>query len=124
MKSKGLERLLKATGYTIKGLRAAWDNEEAFRQEVIVLLFVIPLGLWVGGTPVQKGLFVFVWLVVMMVELINSSIEAIVDRIGYEKHELSGRAKDMGSAAVFISICASIIVWLAIIYDRITKSGY
>ncbi len=116
--SKGFERIVNAFKFTLKGIRSAWSNEEAFRQEALVLILVIPAGLLIGETFVQKGLFVCVWLLVLVIELLNSAIESVVDRIGYEKHPLSGQAKDMGSAAVFIGISISVIVWISIICER------
>lgn len=116
--NKGIQRLLNATRFTIMGIRSAWSNEEAFRQEALVLILVIPAGLLIGETFVQKGLFICAWLLVLVIELLNSAIESIVDRIGYEKHPLSGQAKDMGSAAVFIGISISFIIWISIICER------
>ena len=116
--NKGIQRLVNATRFTFKGIRSAWSNEEAFRQEALVLILVIPAGLFIGETFVQKGLFICVWILVLIIELLNSAIESVVDRIGYEKHPLSGQAKDMGSAAVFIGICLSVIIWGAIICER------
>ncbi|MCM2285881.1 MAG: diacylglycerol kinase [Desulfobacula sp.] len=116
--NKGIQRLVNATRFTFKGIRSAWSNEEAFRQESLVLILVIPAGLFFGETLVQKGLFICVWLLVLIIELLNSALESVVDRIGYEKHPLSGQAKDMGSAAVFIGICLSFIIWGAIICER------
>ena len=110
--------MVNATRFTFKGIRSAWSNEEAFRQESLVLILVIPAGLFIGETFVQKGLFICVWLLVLIIELLNSALESVVDRIGYEKHPLSGQAKDMGSAAVFIGICMSVIIWGSIICER------
>jgi diacylglycerol kinase (ATP) len=116
--NKGIQRLVNATRFTFKGIRSAWSNEEAFRQEALVLILVIPAGLFIGETFVEKGLFICVWLLVLVIELLNSALESVVDRIGYEKHPLSGQAKDMGSAAVFIGICMSVIIWGTIICER------
>lgn len=116
--NKGIQRLVNATRFTFKGIRSAWSNEEAFRQEALVLILVVPAGLFIGETFVQKGLFICVWLLVLIIELLNSALESVVDRIGYEKHPLSGQAKDMGSAAVFIGICMSFIIWGSIICER------
>ncbi len=116
--SKGFERIINAFKFTLKGVRSAWSNEEAFRQEALVLILVIPAGLLIPQTFVQKGLFISAWLLVLVIELLNSAIESVVDRIGYEKHPLSGQAKDMGSAAVFIGICLSVIIWVSIICER------
>ncbi len=116
--AKGLRRLINATGYTMSGFKAAWKSEEAFRQEIILAAIMIPAGLWLGTTAVQKALLAGTCLVVIITELLNSAIEAVVDRIGPENHELSGRAKDMGSAAVFVSLCVTVLVWGLIIYER------
>lgn len=116
--SKGFERIINAFRFTFKGIRSAWSNEEAFRQEALVLIPVIPAGLLIGETFFEKALLICVWLLVLVIELLNSAIESVVDRIGYEKHPLSGQAKDMGSAAVFIGISIAIIIWISIICER------
>ncbi len=115
---KGFVRIVNAFKYTLKGVRSAWSNEEAFRQEALVLILVVPAAFLIGETFIQKGLFICVWLLVLVIELLNSAIESVVDRVGYEKHPLSGQAKDMGSAAVFIGICLSVIIWICIICER------
>lgn len=107
----GLYRIFKATGYSLKGLQSAWKNEAAFRQELMLVLVLTPLAFWLGeGLAQQLLLMIVAWLVVI-VEILNSGIEAVVDRIGSEHHELSGRAKDLGSAAVFLSLTLTIVVW-------------
>ena len=107
----GLYRIFKATGYSLKGLQSAWKNEAAFRQELMLMLVLTPLAFWLGeGLAQQLLLMIVAWLVVI-VEILNSGIEAVVDRIGSEHHELSGRAKDLGSAAVFLSLTLTIVVW-------------
>lgn len=116
--SKGFRRIVNAFMFTLKGLRSAWSNEEAFRQEALVLIPVIPTGLLIGESYVQKGLFICAWLLVLVIELLNSALESVVDRIGYETHPLSGQAKDMGSAAVFIGISIAVIIWISIICER------
>ena len=110
-----LERLAKATAFSWAGLRAAIRHEEAFRLELMALIFVVPLGLWLGENGAERALLVGSWLLVLAVELINSAIEAVVDRIGSEKHELAGRAKDLGSAAVFCAIVSAITVWVVVL---------
>lgn len=110
-KNKGIGRLIKAIGYSISGFKAAWKNEEAFRQEIILTVFVAPAGLFLGTNASQRALLIGIWLIVVITELLNSAIEAIVDRMGTEQHVLSGRAKDLGSAAVFVSLIATAIVW-------------
>ena len=100
----------------MQGLKAAYKHEEAFRQESIALLFAIPLGIWLGEGAVETILLIGSVLLVLIVELINSAIEATVDRFGGEHHELSGRAKDMGSAAVLVTTVLAAMVWLLIIF--------
>ena len=117
-KKRGIRRIINAFRYSFAGYKAAWKNEEAFRQECIVAIFVIPIGLWLGRTMTQRALLIGVYLIIPLIELLNASIEAIVDRMGPERHLLSGRAKDLGSAAVLLSICMAIIVWVFIAYER------
>lgn len=112
---KGWRRLVNATGYSWAGLRAAWRNEEAFRQEALLCAALVPVALWLGDSAVERALLIGSLLLVVIVELLNSGIEAVVDRIGQERHELSGRAKDIGSAAVFVSLLNAAIVWLLIL---------
>jgi diacylglycerol kinase (ATP) len=107
----GLERLCKATVYSWQGLKAAFKNEEAFRQEVLLSIFLIPLGIWLGNNGAERALLVGSVLLVIIIEFINSGIEAIVDRHSNEHHELSGRAKDVGSAAVLIALMNVIATW-------------
>ena len=116
--NRGIRRILNAFRYTFAGLRAAWINEEAFRQEIILVILIIPLGIWLGNSGTQKALLIGFYLVIPLTELLNSAIEAVVDRIGKEHHELSGRAKDLGSAAVFLGICTAVTVWLIIVCER------
>lgn len=117
-KNSGIRHILDAFRYTYAGLKAAWINEWAFRLEIILLVVVVPLGLWMGTSGTQRAILIGVYFIIPLTELLNSAIESLVDRIGWERHELSGRAKDMGSAAVFLSICTALIVWLIIAYDR------
>jgi diacylglycerol kinase (ATP) len=111
----GLPRLRAALLNSMKGFGAAWAGEEAFRQEVYLLLVALPLGLWLGKTGVEKALLVGSVLLVLIVELLNTGIEIVVDRIGFERHELSGRAKDVGSAAVLVSLVLAGAVWLLVL---------
>ncbi len=97
-RAHGLHRLLAATVYSWHGLTACWRNEQAFRQEVLACLMLGPLALWLGRSGVERALLVASLLLVLIAELANSGLEAVVDRIGRERHELSGRAKDIGSA--------------------------
>jgi len=117
-KSIGIRRLVNALRYSLAGLKAAWIHEEAFRQEIILIILVVPLGIWLGETGVQRAILVGIYFIIPLTELLNSAIEAIVDRMGEERHELSGRAKDLGSAAVFLSICIALIVWIFIAFER------
>ena len=107
----GLTRIIKATGYSWQGLRAAWQNESAFRQEVTLCLMMLPLAFVVGQTMMEAALLIALLGVVLITELLNSAVEAAVDRVGHEHHDLAGRAKDMGSAAVFISLVLAGIIW-------------
>lgn len=111
----GLQRIINAWGYSMAGFRACFKHEQALRQEVYALILLIPLGLWLGEDGVERALLVASLLLVPLVELLNSAIEAVVDRFGGEQHELSGRAKDIGSAAVFLSIVLAAVVWLLIL---------
>lgn len=116
--ARGWRRVIFAFGFSMKGLRACFELEEAFRQEVFLLIPLVPLGLWLGETPVERALLVSSLMLVPIVELLNSAIEANVDRIGLERHELSGRAKDIASAAVFSSIAYCLVVWGLILVPK------
>lgn len=107
----GVIRIVKATGYSYKGIVAAWRGEAAFRQEVVLTIMLFPVALFAEVSPVEHVLLVGVLGLVLIVELLNSAIEAVVDRIGSEAHELSGAAKDMGSAAVFVSLALAFYAW-------------
>ncbi|WP_068977513.1 MULTISPECIES: diacylglycerol kinase [Aeromonas] len=111
----GVTRIINATGYSMKGLKSAWINEAAFRQELMLILLLMPLAFWVGDSLNQILLLVVISWLVVIVEILNSAIEAVVDRIGAEHHELSGRAKDLGSAAVFIALAINGLVWGALV---------
>ncbi len=117
-KATGLRRIISAFGYSIAGLKVCYKHEAAFRQELLVLLVLLPLGLWLGQTGVERALLLGSLLLVPLVELLNSGIEAIVDRFGGEIHELSGRAKDIGSAAVFLAIALASTVWLLVLSEH------
>jgi diacylglycerol kinase (ATP) len=118
IKNKGISRLIKAFRYSLGGLKIAWLNEEAFRTEVLLMGFMLPAGFLLGTTGTQRALLIGIYFIVLITELINSAIEAIVDRIGEEYHILAGRAKDLGSAAVLISLIACAVVWGIIFYER------
>ena len=107
--------LANATKCSVAGLREAFWHQRAFRQEVLLLLLIIPAGLWFGDSGVERALLIGSWFLVMVVEIINSAIETIVDRVGLERNELSGRAKDLGSAAVFLAIVLAGLVWLFVL---------
>ena len=110
-----LARLVNATRFSLAGLRAAYRHEQAFRLEALVLVFAIPTGLWLGKTGAERALLIGSCCLVMVVELLNSAVEALVDRIGSERTELAGRAKDMGSAAVFAAIILAAAVWVLVL---------
>lgn len=118
--TSGLTRIIRAFGYSLQGFRACYRHEAAFRQETWVGLVVIPLGIWIGEGGVEKALLAGSWLLVMIVELLNSAVEATVDRFGPEHHELAGRAKDIGSASVFASISLALMAWALILLPRWT----
>ncbi len=101
--------------YSWKGLVTAWRNEAASRQEAIGCVLLLPLALWLGENNIERALLVFTALLVPLVELLNSAVEAVVDRFGGEMHDLSARAKDMGSAAVFISLVILVAVWTLVL---------
>jgi len=114
----GIRRIIRATGFSAQGFAQAWKHEAAFRQEFVLVVLLTPIAIWLGETAMQRALLIAVCLLVLIVELINSAIEAAIDRHGQEQHELSGRAKDMGSAAVFVSLTVVVLVWGALIFDR------
>lgn len=111
----GFARIYAAFFNSLKGIKAAWLHEAAFRQEAALFIAGAPLGLWLGKTGVEKSLLVGCLLLVLIVELLNTGIEIVVDRISFERHELSGRAKDVGSAAVLISLLLAGVVWLLVL---------
>ncbi|WP_367989222.1 diacylglycerol kinase [Vibrio sp. NTOU-M3] len=111
----GITRVIHATQYSMKGLVAAWLHEAAFRQETVLSAALFLVAIWLPVTPVEKLLLIGSVLLVLIVELLNSAVEAVVDRVGSEWHELSGRAKDMGSAAVFIALGFALLTWGAIV---------
>lgn len=113
----GITRVINATGYSMKGLVASYKYEAAFRQELWLFILLAPLGLWLGDSAIERVLLVGSVAIVLIVELLNSAIESVVDRIGVEKHPLSGRAKDQGSAAVFVSLALTAMTWVFIIFD-------
>ena len=112
----GLSRVWFAMGYSWQGLRAAWQHEAAFRQEMGLLLVGCPLAVWLGQSNTERAILLASLWLVPIVELLNSALEAVVDRIGPEHHELSGRAKDIGSAAVLLALCQWVMVWGVILW--------
>jgi diacylglycerol kinase (ATP) len=117
-KPRGMTRLLRAFASSWNGLRGAYREEAAFRQELAFAVIVIPLGLWLGRGAIERALLVAPVFLILIVELLNSAIEATVDRIGYERHALAGLAKDIGSAAVMMSFMLLIAVWLIVLLGR------
>ena len=111
----GLRRLINAAGYSISGLAAAARHEDAFRQELMLAAVMVPLGLWLGKTGVERALLVGSVLLVLIVELLNSAIEATVDRVSLDDHNLAKRAKDIGSAAVMLALVNVAAVWLLVL---------
>ena len=116
-------RAWQAFVWSLKGLRATWRVESSFRLEVYLCLVLVPLGLYLGPSPVEKFLLVSVLLLILLVEVLNSALEAVVDRWGPEHHELAGRAKDMGSAAVFLADVNAALCWLLILWPLINKDS-
>ena len=115
----GLRRVLNAAGYSADGLRAAFRHEDAFRQELLLSCVLIPLGIWLGNTGIERALMTFSVLLVLMFELVNSAIEATVVRISLENHLLAKRAKDIGSAAVMIALANVALVWALVLAQRL-----
>ncbi|WP_331345650.1 diacylglycerol kinase [Cellvibrio sp. UBA7661] len=114
----GVARIVDAFGYSMKGFAAVWKYEAAFRQEAVLAIILIPAAFWLAQTHIELILLISSVFWVLMAELANSSVEAVVDRTGSERHELSGRAKDIGSALVFISLMLLVVVWGIIAYNR------
>ena len=114
----GLARIIDATGYSISGIKAAFTGEAAFRQELLLALILGGASFWLARTVTEWLLLILPVLMLLVVELLNSAIESVVDRVGNEIHELSGRAKDMGSAAVFFSLTMIVVSWGAIAWSR------
>ena len=111
-KSKtGLRRIINATGYSLAGLRDAYEHEHAFRQECLLALVLVPIALFLPVSGLERALMIGAVLLVLIVELLNSAIEAAVDRVSLDRHELAKRAKDIGSAAVFLSLVNVAVVW-------------
>lgn len=111
----GIKRILNATSYSIAGFKAAFSNEEAFRQIVWINIILIPISFFVDASRVEQALMIGVCLLAIIIELLNSAIEAVVDRISLDQHPLSKNAKDMGSAAQFVGLSIIVVVWLLIL---------
>jgi diacylglycerol kinase (ATP) len=114
----GIMRAVRAARFSAQGFMHAWRHESAFRQELTLGIILTPLALWLGQTTYERLLLIACLLLVLIVELLNSAVEAAIDRFGEEHHELSGRAKDLGSAAVFVSLTLVLLVWSAVAWSR------
>lgn len=110
--------MFQATVWSMQGLSAAWRHESSFRLEVYLFVVLAPIGWWLGETPIERVLLIGSMLLVLSIELLNSAIEAVIERYGPEFHELAGRAKDMGSAAVFVLMMNVLLTWGAILLPR------
>ncbi|UCE88701.1 MAG: diacylglycerol kinase [Pseudomonadota bacterium] len=119
----GLTRILHAFGYSMRGIRASYVNEAAFRQEILLCAVLTPLGVWLGNNAVEWALLFGSLFIVLITELLNSAVEAAIDRIGSEVHELSGRAKDIGSAAVLFSLVNLAVIWGLIAWERFAAAA-
>lgn len=112
---RSITRLINATRWSMQGFVSTFRTEQAFRQEVILLVVLAPLGFWLGETATERALLIGTVLLVLIVELLNSAIESVVDRISDEHHELSGKAKDQGSAAVFVALVITAMTWVLVL---------
>ena len=117
-KPTGLTRIVRAFGYSVQGFRYAWREEAAFRQEFYLAAALVPAGFYLGRSGLERALLVWPMLQILVVELLNSAVEAVVDRSGMDRHPLAGMAKDMGSAAVLLSFALLGTVWLLILSDH------
>ncbi len=113
-----VRRLIRALGFSLDGLKAAWRSEWAFRADVVLCVVLAPLAVWVGSNGVERALLIGSLALVIMAELINSGIEAVVDRVGPDRHELSGKAKDVGSAVVLVALLNAGVIWFLILTER------
>ncbi len=114
--NRGVARILSAAGYSWAGLRVCFKTEAAFREEVIVCLLLVPVALWLGDTGAERALLIGSLMLILIIELCNSALECVVDRIGEEYHVLSGRAKDIGSAAVLLSLLNAMFIWVLVVF--------
>ena len=117
----GLDRVIRAAGYSVAGLQAAYRGESAFRQECWLTVVLVPLAFWLGRSWIEVVLLVSAVLLVLIVELLNSGIEAAIDRVSFELHDLSKRAKDLASAAVFLSLLLCTGIWLTALWQRVSS---
>jgi diacylglycerol kinase (ATP) len=115
VKNTGITRILKAVGYSFEGMKSAFSCEAAFRQELLLFAISSPIAIIIGETPAEKALMIWSILLVLIVEIINTAVETTIERISTERHDLSKKAKDLGSAAVFLSLISAITVWVIII---------
>ncbi|MBP5987079.1 MAG: diacylglycerol kinase [Azonexus sp.] len=113
---KGLTRLWNALGYSRDGIRAAWQNEAAFREEILLAAIALPLAFYLGKNGIERALMIGAVLLILIVEILNSAVEAVVDKASPEKHELAKRAKDMGSAAVLLSLLNAAAIWACLLW--------
>ena len=113
-RNTGITRVWKASIYSAQGLKAAWRHESAFRQELMISLILLPISFWIAKSWVEVAVLMGVCFLVLIVELLNSAVEAVVDRVGHEHHDLAGQAKDMGSAAVMLSLIMAVGTWVLI----------
>ena len=116
--NKGIRHLVNATRFSMRGLSAAFRHEAAFRQELALVAVLLPAAFFVGSNALETAFLIAVSLLILIVELLNSGLESIVDRVGLERHPLSGRAKDMGSAAVFIALLCAFLTWTLMVYQN------
>jgi len=117
---RGFDHFIHAFSWSMQGLVATYRGEAAFRQELFFCILLAPVALWMGETGTERALMIATLLLVLIVEIINSAIESIVNRIGVEQHQLSGRAKDQGSAAVFLSLLLAVFVWALILLPKLS----
>lgn len=115
---RGIRRLIRAWGNSVDGLRACFRHEESFRLEVVAVVLLTPVALWLGETAVERILLMGSLFVILVVELLNSAVEAVVDRFGTERHELSGRAKDAAAAAVLLTLLLAALTWGLVLATR------
>ncbi|WP_445945805.1 diacylglycerol kinase [Shewanella sp.] len=116
----GIKRIIRAAGFSISGLRLAYRNEAAFRQELLLCTIALPIVFWLNVTSVERVLLIIGLFIVLIVELLNSATEAVVDRVGEEMHPLSGQAKDIASAAVMLSLICCALIWGIILFPQLT----